>query len=108
MVPGETRGTAESDARDDSTPLRRAGITRTCGWPSKSQIVLSEQLSQRAAARRLNVNQPKASALSNYQLDSFSVERLIKFLNVLDRDVQIVTRRKPRSRKSGKILVRAA
>ncbi len=32
-------------------------------------------LSQTAAARRLKINQPKVSALSNYQLDGFSVER---------------------------------
>ncbi len=34
-----------------------------------NQIVQSQQLSQAAAGRRLHVNQPKVSALSNYQLE---------------------------------------
>jgi predicted XRE-type DNA-binding protein len=73
-----------------------------------NQIVQGQQLSQAAAARRLHVNQPKVSALSNYQLEGFSVERLINFLTALDRDVDIVIRRKPRSRKAGRVLVTAA
>jgi predicted XRE-type DNA-binding protein len=73
-----------------------------------NEIVQEQQLSQAATARRLNVNQPKVSALSNYQLAGFSVERLMNFLTALDRDVNIVIRRKPRSQKAGRILVSAA
>jgi predicted XRE-type DNA-binding protein len=73
-----------------------------------NHIIGSQGLSQVAAARRLRVNQPKISALSNYQLDGFSVERLMNFLNALDRDVEIVIRPKPRSQKSARILVTAA
>jgi len=54
------------------------------------------------------VNQPKVSALSNYQLDGFSVERLMNFLTALNRDVNIVIRRTGRSRESGRITVTAA
>jgi predicted XRE-type DNA-binding protein len=70
-----------------------------------NQIIQGRRLSQTAAARRLNVNQPKVSALSNYQLDGFSVERLMNFVTALDRDVDIVIRRKPKSRKIGRIAV---
>ena len=70
-----------------------------------NQIIQSRKLSQTAAAHRLRVNQPKVSALSNYQLDGFSVERLMNFVTALDRDVDIVIRRKPRSRKIGRIAV---
>jgi predicted XRE-type DNA-binding protein len=73
-----------------------------------NQIIQGRKLTQMAAARRLNVNQPKVSALSNYQLDGFSVERLMNFLTALDRDVNIIIRRAPRSRKGGRILVTAA
>jgi predicted XRE-type DNA-binding protein len=73
-----------------------------------NQIVQRQQLSQRAAARRLRVNQPKISALSNYRLEGFSVERLMNFLTALDRDIEIVSRRKPTSRKAARILVTAA
>ena len=70
-----------------------------------NQIIQGRKLSQTAAARRLNVNQPKVSALSNYQLDGFSVERLMNFVTALDRDVDIVIRRKPKSRKIARIAV---
>jgi predicted XRE-type DNA-binding protein len=73
-----------------------------------NQIIQGRKLSQMAAARRLNVNQPKVSALSNYQLGGFSVERLMNFLTALDRDVDIIIRRAPRWRKGGRILVTAA
>jgi predicted XRE-type DNA-binding protein len=73
-----------------------------------NQIIADKHLSQASAARSLEVNQPKISALRNYQLEGFSVERLMNFLTALDRDVDIVIRRKPRSRKAGRVLVTAA
>lgn len=73
-----------------------------------NQIIRSQGLSQVEAAQRLNINQPKISALSKYRLEGFSVERLMTFLTGLDRDVEIVIRRKPRSRRPAKILITAA
>jgi predicted XRE-type DNA-binding protein len=72
------------------------------------QIIQERRLSQTAAADLLGISQPKISALVNYQLDGFSVERLLRFLNALGRDVEIVVRRIPKSRKPGRILVSAA
>jgi len=72
-----------------------------------NQIIETMGLSQTAAAQHLHINQPKISALVNYRLSGFSVERLISFLNALGRDVEIVIR-KPRSSRAGKILVTAA
>jgi predicted XRE-type DNA-binding protein len=62
-----------------------------------NELITRQRLSQAAAARRLGVNQPKVSALMNYQLQGFSVKRLMKFLTNLDRDVEIVIRRKARA-----------
>jgi predicted XRE-type DNA-binding protein len=73
-----------------------------------NQIIAGQELSQAAAARHLKINQPKISALANYRLDGFSVERLMHFLTALDRDVEIIIRPKPRSRKEARILVSAA
>ena len=70
-----------------------------------NQIIEGRHLSQADAAGLLAINQPKISALANYKLDGFSVERLLNFLTALDRDIEIVIRNKPRSRKSGKIMV---
>ncbi len=73
-----------------------------------NRIIEAQRVSQSAAARRLKINQPKISALANYRLEGSSVERLMHFLNALDRDIEIVVRPRSRSRKSGRILVTAA
>ena len=73
-----------------------------------NRILHHQRLSQAKAARRLHISQPKISALANYRLDGFSVERLMNFLTALDRDVEIIVRKKPASRRSAKILVIAA
>jgi predicted XRE-type DNA-binding protein len=65
------------------------------------------KFSQAEAAGKLDVNQPKISALSKYRLEGFSVERLMTFLTRLNRDVEIVIRSKPRSRRPARILVSA-
>jgi predicted XRE-type DNA-binding protein len=52
--------------------------------------------------------QPKVSALRHYKLAGFSGERLMNLLTAVDQDVEIVIRRKPRSRKTGRISVVAA
>jgi predicted XRE-type DNA-binding protein len=70
-----------------------------------NQIIEERHLSQTAAARLLDINQPKISALVNYRLEGFSVERLMNFLNALDRDVEIVIRKKPRSNRAARIMV---
>lgn len=72
-----------------------------------NHILEKQSLSQAAAAGLLGVNQPKISALRNYRLDGFSVERLMNFLNALGRDVDIVIRKTP-SRPTAKIRVSAA
>jgi predicted XRE-type DNA-binding protein len=63
---------------------------------------------QAEAGEKLGISQPKVSALLDYKLEGFSVERLMHFLAALDQDVEIVIREKPRSRRMGKIVVRAA
>ena len=73
-----------------------------------NQIIRERGVPQATAARRLKINQPKISALLNYRLEGFSVERLMNFLTALDRDIEIVIREKQDSRKAGRILVTAA
>lgn len=46
-------------------------------------------LTQRAAAALLGVAQPDVSAIMNARIDGFSQERLERFLNRLDQEVQI-------------------
>jgi predicted XRE-type DNA-binding protein len=102
-----TRGTGNviadlgyPDAGERQTKLRLAHAI--------NGIIARRRLTQAAAAEKLNINQPKVSALSHYKLDGFSVERLMTFLTALDQDVEIVIRKKPRSRAAGRISVVAA
>jgi len=73
-----------------------------------NQVVRKSRLTQAAAAKVLGINQPKISALLNYKLDGFSVDRLMQFLTALDQDIEIVIRKKPRSRRAARIVVTAA
>lgn len=52
-------------------------------------------LTQMAAAGLLGISQPKVSALSHGALGGFSSDRLIRFLNALGLDVDIVIRPRP-------------
>src|SRR5215218_5890111 len=73
-----------------------------------NRVLEALRLSQADAAKVLGVTQPKVSALRHYKLTGFSVERLMNLLTAVDQDVDIVIRRKPRSRKTGRISVVAA
>lgn len=73
-----------------------------------NKVLEERKLSQAEAAKVLGIAQPKVSALRHYKLEGFSVERLMNLLTALDQDVEIVIRRKPRSRKTGRISVVAA
>jgi predicted XRE-type DNA-binding protein len=73
-----------------------------------NQELEARKISQADAAKVLGVTQPKVSALRRYKLEGFSVERMMNLLTALDQDVEIVIRRKPRSRKAGRISVVAA
>jgi predicted XRE-type DNA-binding protein len=64
-----------------------------------NQVLEERKLSQSQAAKVLGVTQPKVSALRHYKLAGFSVERLMNLLTALDQDIEIVIRKKPRSRK---------
>jgi predicted XRE-type DNA-binding protein len=99
-----TRGTGNvfadlgyADAEERQTKLRLADAI--------NGVIARRRLNQVAAAEKLGINQPKISALANYKLDGFSVERLMTFLTALDQDVEIVVKNKPRSRAAGRISV---
>jgi predicted XRE-type DNA-binding protein len=73
-----------SDAADRQTKTRLAMAVNS--------IVKERGLKQTDTAAILGIPQPKVSALANYRLDHFSVEKLMSFLNALDQDVEIVIR----------------
>ena len=73
-----------------------------------NRIVERRRLSQTEAAELLGINQPKVSALAKYRLEGFSVERLIRFLTLLNQDVEIVIRSRLGTRQPGRVVVTAA
>ena len=70
-----------------------------------NRILAELRLKQTDIASLLGINQPKVSALMNFKLDGFSVERLMGFLVALDRDVEIVIRRKPKKKQKASLSV---
>lgn len=60
-----------------------------------NSIVKHSHLTQVQAAKVLGISQPQVSDLARGRLDHFSVERLLKLLNALNRDVDIVIKKKP-------------
>jgi predicted XRE-type DNA-binding protein len=74
-----------------------------------NQQIEARKLSQAAVAELLGVNQPKVSALQNYKLDGFSVERLMTFLTGLGSDIEIRIRKPKRAAdRIGRILIETA
>jgi predicted XRE-type DNA-binding protein len=70
--------------------------------------IRSRRLTQANAARILKIDQPKISRLLRGQLSGFSTERLMHFLTLLGRDIEIIIKRAPRTRRQGHLRVVAA
>jgi predicted XRE-type DNA-binding protein len=73
-----------------------------------SVIVDERGLTQTEAAELLGTTQPKLSELLRGRLSGFSMERILRFLKRLDRDIEIVVRPKARRRKEAHLSVTAA
>lgn len=63
------------------------------------------RLTQSQAAAVLGIDQPKVSALKQGKLSGFSIERLMRLLLLLGRDVEITVKPKPKSRAAAKLRV---
>ncbi len=70
-----------------------------------SKIIASQHLKQKAAADRLGIDQPKVSALLRGKLEDFSTERLLRFITLLGRDVEIVVKEPSRPVRRGALHV---
>ena len=70
-----------------------------------AETIRARRLTQTRAAQVLKIDQPKISRLLRGQLSGFSTERLMHFLTLLGRDVEIVVKRGARSRGQGRLRV---
>ncbi len=81
--------------------LAKAELARKIG-----EVIAKRRLTQAAAAELLNLDQPKVSALVRGRLAGFSLDRLVRLLVLLGRDVEIVV--KSRARAAGRVRVLVA
>jgi predicted XRE-type DNA-binding protein len=70
-----------------------------------NELIAGRKLTQAKAAALLGIPQPHVSELKNYKLTRFSSERLLRFLTLLDRDVDIVIRPKAKGHAAGLVSV---
>ena len=70
-----------------------------------AEAIRARRLTQTRAARILKIDQPKISRLLRGQLSGFSTERLMHFLTLLGRDIEITVKPTPRPRRRGHLRV---
>jgi predicted XRE-type DNA-binding protein len=73
-----------------------------------SDLIKQRRLTQGDAAALLGIGQPNVSRLLRGQLGGFSYERLLKFLNALGCDIEVIVKRPGRTRRDAQITVKAA
>jgi predicted XRE-type DNA-binding protein len=71
-----------------------------------SQLMKQGKLTQADAAKLTGIAQPDLSSMLRGRIKGFSIERLLMMLNAFGRDVEVVVRPAPRSRKQGGIKFR--
>jgi len=116
----DTRGMTESRSAQSTEPVTRGtgnvfadlGFTDAAERQAKlrlahavNRVIEGRKLSKVDAAKALGITQPRISALHNYRLAGFSLERLMNMLTALDQDIEIVIRPTPRSRSAAGITV---
>jgi predicted XRE-type DNA-binding protein len=107
------RRTYEKEMTDTRVEIDGGSIYEQLGYKdhkemeTKSTLVMEinraikkKKLTQTAAAKILGISQPKLSGLLNGHFRGYSVERLIHFLTALGKDVDIVVKSKPTTRKA--------
>jgi predicted XRE-type DNA-binding protein len=73
-----------------------------------NELIADRCLTQAGVAQLFGIPQPHVSELKHYKLSRFSSERLLRFVTLLDRDVEIVIRPKAKGNASGVVSVSVA
>ena len=89
---------ADIGIKDPADALAKAELARKI-----ASIIKHRHLIQADAAQLLGIDQPNISRLLRGQLKDYSMERLLHFLLRLDRDIEIVILKRPRSRQQSRI-----
>lgn len=70
-----------------------------------AQIINHRHLTQQQAAQELGLTQPKVSNLMAGRVDGYSLEKLMMLMVKLNRDVEIVIKKKPKTREQAHLNV---
>ena len=73
-----------------------------------NDLIAARRLTQAGVAQLFGIPQPHVSELKHYKLRRFSSERLLRFVTLLDRDVEIIIRPKAKGHASGVVSVSIA
>ena len=73
-----------------------------------NDLIKEQAYTQAQSAEIFGIAQPHASDLVSYRLNRFSSERLLYFITLLDRDIEIVIRPKAAKRRRGSLSVLVA
>ena len=80
----------------ESNPINAASMkARSKLMMEITSVIEKNEMTQTQAAQLFGVTQPRISDLMRGKMSKFALERLIAFLNALDRDVEITVRRRP-------------
>src|SRR3990167_6388310 len=84
---------ADLDMPDSEEKLAKAKLALQI-----NKIIKRKKLKQIKAAKLLGIDQAKISLLNRGRLSNFSIERLVRYLTLLDQDVEIVIKKSKRRR----------
>lgn len=69
------------------------------------QIIVKRKLSQKEAAEIMGIDQPKVSDIVRGKLSKYTIDRLIRFLRLLGRDIEIRVKRHTKRSEPTSLLV---
>lgn len=69
------------------------------------QIITDRKLTQKQAAEILGIDQPKVSEIVRGKLSKYTLDRLIRYLRLLGRDIEIRVREHRKNSKTTSLLV---
>ncbi len=73
-----------------------------------NDLIKDRKLTQTSIAEIFGIPQPHVSELRNFKLSRFSSERLLHFITLLDKDVEIIIRPKAANHPAGLVSVLVA
>jgi predicted XRE-type DNA-binding protein len=108
----------EKKTEPEKVDVGSAGVLEDLGFPDAderklrvqlamrlNELIAASRLTQARTAQLFGIPQPHVSELRHYKLNRFSSERLLRFVTLLDHDIEIIIRPKAEGHASGVVSV---